>query len=608
MILRELAALAEREKLVGDEAFEPKPIAWVINLDRKGRALGVERTGEAAKEGKRPEPVRMWVPRHPIRSSNVQPAFLCDKAEYVLGHAGTRKNEAKERVRAATYLKAYRELVEEAAKATRDPALSAILAFVDDESARRRCVGECGDDLASNDLFTFRLGGELLHEREALRGWWRSRVAAEKAAGKVGRCIVDGREGPLASLHNKLKNVRGSVSSGAPLVSFNNMSAFESYGLENEENAPVSASIMTSYTTALNRLLDEKWPDPEGGVLPSRRVVLSSSSVAVFWARGKNGVVDALAALFGGDEETVKLAFESVRSGKRTDMEDTSQFYALVLSGAQGRVAVKSFLVSTVRDVVRNLGRYWEDLAAPGVGEIPLPLWRLLRSLVPRGDLDRLPPDLGERLFEAALFGRSFPVSILDAAVRRCRTPEKNEGGDRMENVRIERAAIVRAYLRRDNDPRFHAEVRGPMNETSAREEVLGRLFAELQEMQYQALGDVNAGIERYFGAACATPQAVFPRLLKLSIHHFEKAQSGNSGAAYAVRQRIDEFCSAILGKGAKEAVREGHGRVQGFPQYLSLQEQGLFILGYHAQRHWNRERARAMAEKKRNENEKEKV
>ena len=55
---------------------------------------------------------------------------------------------------------------------------------------------------------------------------------------------------------------------------------------------------------------------------------------------------------------------------------------------------------------------------------------------------------------------------------------------------------------------------------------VLGRLFAVLEKVQQEAIGNVNASIkDRYFTSACAAPASVFPLLLRLSQHHIAKAR-----------------------------------------------------------------------------------
>jgi CRISPR-associated protein Csd1 len=98
---------------------------------------------------------------------------------------------------------------------------------------------------------------------------------------------------------------------------------------------------------------------------------------------------------------------------------------------------------------------------------------------------------------------------------------------------------------------------------------VLGRLFAVLEKVQQEAIGDINASIkDRYFTSACATPGSVFPILLRLSQHHIAKAEYG-----YASDHRIQDILDLL-------DVKDNP-----IPARLTLDEQGVFILGYYHQR-----------------------
>ena len=102
---------------------------------------------------------------------------------------------------------------------------------------------------------------------------------------------------------------------------------------------------------------------------------------------------------------------------------------------------------------------------------------------------------------------------------------------------------------------------------------VLGRLFAVLEKVQQDAIGDVNASIkDRYFTSACASPASVFPVLLRLSQHHITKAKQ-ETGPKMNYDRRIQD----ILGLLDVEK--------NPIPARLSLDEQGIFVLGYYHQR-----------------------
>ena len=106
----------------------------------------------------------------------------------------------------------------------------------------------------------------------------------------------------------------------------------------------------------------------------------------------------------------------------------------------------------------------------------------------------------------------------------------------------------------------------------------LGRLMAVLERIQQEAIGNVNASIvDRYFSGASAAPKSVFVRLLKNARHHVGKAKDdpAKGGFVFLLDRLIDELADRFDPK---------HN---GFPAHLDLEQQGLFVLGYHQMRKW---------------------
>jgi CRISPR-associated protein Csd1 len=107
---------------------------------------------------------------------------------------------------------------------------------------------------------------------------------------------------------------------------------------------------------------------------------------------------------------------------------------------------------------------------------------------------------------------------------------------------------------------------------------VLGRLMAVLERAQQEALGNPNASVvDRFFSGASATPKAVFVRLLKNARHHVRKAKDDpeKGGMVFRLERLIDDLADRFDPK---------HN---GFPSHLDLEQQGLFVLGYHQMRKW---------------------
>ena len=106
---------------------------------------------------------------------------------------------------------------------------------------------------------------------------------------------------------------------------------------------------------------------------------------------------------------------------------------------------------------------------------------------------------------------------------------------------------------------------------------LLGQLMAVLERAQQLAM-DANATIvDRYFTGASAAPRSVFVRLLKSSQHHLRKAEDDptTAGTAFLLKRLIDSIADRF------------HPRENGFPARLAIEQQGLFVLGYHQMRRW---------------------
>lgn len=97
---------------------------------------------------------------------------------------------------------------------------------------------------------------------------------------------------------------------------------------------------------------------------------------------------------------------------------------------------------------------------------------------------------------------------------------------------------------------------------------ILGRLFAVLEKAQIDAVNPTATIKDRYFTSACANPASTFPILLRLSQHHISKSDWG-----WSYERKIGEIMNLLdLDNNP-------------FPRSLSLEEQGIFILGYYHQR-----------------------
>jgi CRISPR-associated protein Csd1 len=594
MILQALYQLAQDENLVADPAYERKAVPWLVVVNEVGQLVRIISTRSAPEGKKRDRGKVLRIPRQsPGRSgTKPPPEFFVDNAAFVFG-LGTKDRPLvteKDRAKAEARASSFREAVTLCVAATGDEGAGAVLRFLDGVRAGRVTV-ELDPETQSNDLFAFIYSPDqdrLVTDRPKIEAYWRGiRGQASSEAPRL--CLVSGRVAPPADKHKLLKNLPGATSTGAALVSFNS-NAFESYGWKRHENATVSVEVAEACGAAINRLLDPAYPDPKqaGQTLPRRHVRLSPDTVVCYWTAG--GAAGEFCSVFAGlldaNPERVGELYRSIWSGHSPDLKDPTPFYALTLSGAQGRAAVRDWIESTVERVAANLAQHFEDTAIrrntprPKARDLPpqIPLPALLGATVT--DSSTAPGPIVRQVVESVCAGSVYPISLLQQAILR----ERAEIGRRnwQDHVRRDaRAALIKAVLNRRK--RFHQETTDyqeigvdmdPNN--SSEGYALGRLMAVLERIQQEALGNASI-IDRYFSGASATPTSVFVRLLRNARHHVSKARDDphRGGIVFRLDRLVDELA------GRFNPARNG------FPAHLDLEQQGLFVLGYHQMRHW---------------------
>lgn len=544
------------ESTIAPPGWEYKEIPYLVIINASGDFVAIEET----REGKRARKFR--VPKAVKRTVQIEPNLLWDNPEYALGKACKSSYERTHQMHASFIERIEREL-----GPLQIPSIEPLLTFL-----RNDPIGQIEYSPGAKELWqrvceespfiTFRIdGAEHLSICDDIFGKWHPPIE-EGTPQSV--CLITGTRTYIQRLHPPIKGVRGANSTGASLVSFN-ANAFESYGKTQSFNSPVGIEAAFAYTTALNMLLDRD----------SRNKVVLGDTTIVFWAEEpSNEQTFDLESQFGwyieqqSDDpdrsiDAVRTLFEAHKTGKLA--VSTGRFYVLGLAPNAGRVAVRFFRVSTIRQFGENIRQHFEDLRIERGPNDPefLPLRRLLQAIAFQGKLDNLAPNLEGQIVESILDGAPYPATLLQQCIRRIRAEQ---------SVTYPRAAILKASLVRYRRMFHHfssEDKEVALDSTNNRPAyLLGRLFAVLERIQEAAQPGINTTIrDRFYGAASATPVAVFPQLLKLKNHHIGKLDS----------PQLATYFEKLVGQ-----IIEPLGT---FPAHLSMQEQAEFALGYYHQR-----------------------
>lgn len=561
-----LAAAGKLEK----PGWSMVKVSWGLELTPEGQIQRLWPLEIAdAKGKKRPQLIKL--PAQTKKTVGVVSNFLCENSSYILGRDNKGKPERSLECFKACAAR-HREILAE----VEHPMAKAILRFFagwNPQTAEENAVlAPEWEEILKGGNLVFCMDGVYAQDVPEIAQAWDEAYADDENA-EMGRCLVTGQKAPVAILHPSIKGIVGAQSSGAALVSFNAPS-LESFGKDDRDkqgqgrNAPVSTYAAFAYTEALNYLLRE----------PAYHSRLGDTTL-IYWAEGaEEEYSSAMAGMMFSDnmeQEDLKDVMEALSSGKtvlwnKLPLNPDNRFYILGIAPNAARLAVRFFLQNTFGSFAANLDRHQKrlEIVRPAFDEREgLSVWSLLRETANPNSRDKKPPEpLVSALMRAVLMNTPYPAELFIQTEIRLRAEHEVSRG---------KAAILKAYLLRnvvelnpDNHP-YKEVLQVQLNEnTTYLPYRLGRLFAVLEALQLKANPGINATIkDRYFNSACATPAVVFPTLVRLAQNHLNKLDGG-------IKVYYDKMITGLF-----NAVEES------YPVRLSLQDQGIFQIGYYHQK-----------------------
>ena len=349
---------------------------------------------------------------------------------------------------------------------------------------------------------------------------------------ELSTCSILGEKLPQARIHDKIKGIKGGMSSGCVLVGMKE-SAFDSYGKKQSYNSNVSEKAMKMYTSALNSLLADR----------SHYKTFDDMTI-VYFAMKKNDAEECnmFAGMFSGfeDELNKTVVTEADRNSSRISQK-------FIFHDKFGRI-------------FDNVLKHQQDISFTE-GQHQVSIERIKRELIsPKSSKEKVPSPLTAALFEAILKGTRYPDELLSTVITRVKT-DSDEENNHFIKLNDTRAGLIKGCINRKQNKE---EIKMSLDlENKNQAYLCGRLFAVLEKIQQDASGGgLNRTIkDSYFASACSKPSTVFPKLYKLSQNHIKKLSSPIF---------YNKLCGEIL-----------DGLDGKFPSTLSLDDQGRFIVGY---------------------------
>ena len=588
MILYELKKYFDKKNAVTSgeflqEGFEKKEIPFLIVIDHDGNFINLQDTRKSVKiplgmdkKTNKPKEKTILVantyqlPRSVPRSGSrsYETTFLLwDHVGYVLKHPETDEKAPKQH---QTWLDALNSLPD---TLKNDKGVSAILKFYEKDGINKvkKHVNwkDCEKIKACNVTFILVDDPSPIPCCDAVKNYIQEQSEMNSDDGEKGVCIVTGQKDLIARIFSGV-NFGGNI---AKLVSFQKNSGYDSYGKEQGDNAPIGKKTEAAYTTALKCLLE------------SEQKVSINTTTFLFWAETPDEYEGYIVDSFKDDPDkrtkAVTALLNSPKTGAYVENQSKKRFFVLGISPNKARISIRYWIVDTVKNIGRRIASHFEATEIVKHPDQPkyLSLFRLLVSTTLQGKPENIPPNLGGEVMRSILEDLPYPVTLLNAAIRRNQAEQQ---------VTYPRAAIIKACLNKsiNTQPDYKELEMSLDKENKNVGYLLGRLFAILLSAQKTAEtgGDKIADIkDKFYGSASSTPSIVFPTLMRKLQNHLSKIAKMDNKKKLAgyYEKNIREIIDKISGK-ENEAV---------FPDNLSLEKQGCFAIGYYHQMCYKKEK-----------------
>lgn len=556
MILHRLHELAQ--------CIPPVPTGFVETEVTKH----IELRGDGSLRGVTSSEKKYLLPREqPQRTVAVIPRLIAENANYALALPREKDKPGQAEERHAAFV----SLLQKCEEATGHLGVTAILRFLASTDDRTAAAAQ----LTAEDYVDFLVDGRRLLDDPKLQEFWADHIAPTT----TGRCMVTGEEGLVVErMPIPIKGIPDGQVSGTALVSVNNPSG-ESHGLSAGFNSPIGATVAEGICNSLNFLLATEHHHFRVG-----------KCVYATWLRD-GGAPDISQSIFAPDPKNVSNLLRSVGlnqgamrsrdkdgtqsaphlgTASKVSARDPKEFFMLCLSANASRVVVREFLELTLAVAQTNIVRWFELTSLIGRdGSEPEPhsIYRLASSVY-RESRD-MPAHVPTAIVSSALRGTPLPHYLLGLAVKRnlaMQGPFAVFNGNRY--ISTERMALIKALLQQQSPENINLTYLQESHPDVAYH--CGRLLALLESIQRRAAAPSKLNttvVDRYYGAACASPASVCGNLLNEAQHHLAKIRKGG-GDGWAQKQ-----LASVL------------EHIPSFPKTLNLERQGLFALGFYHQK-----------------------
>lgn len=541
-LVRHYDQLAENpDNNIPIRGFSNEKISFAIVLNKKGEIVDIEDLRVAASKGKKLIPTIILVPEKANRSSNIESSPLWENGKYALGleNSQDKFKDFKEKI-----MNILLEVDDEEAVCLKN----FVNKHVVNKAADNPYVAKYLKDLSST-FMVFRMKGKkhYIHENKEVKEAYIQYYSEQNIEKGDEKCrSITGENDVIAVIHPKIKGVFNCHVSGGTVISYNN-NAYESYGNINQKgkNALVGELATFKYSTMINRLIS------------NGHNLLCGQTTMIHWSDTSSDfkyqeVFKRLLNFISNKE------LQEINEMKK-ELDLDVEYYVLGIRANISRLFFSSFSHNKfgfiLENIEKNILRTSIENDYQKTDE-PISFWSMLKALTWENKLDKtVLSDLAESLLVSIIMGQPYPRAILSELINLIKSSRK---------IPYIKAGMLKGYYL--SDEKLSCKYKEVLNvklnvDNQDTPYLLGRLFACL-EIYFKNNNSYFANEK--FDLACSCPARTFPYLLK-------KVKTIKADNTFMERD-IEEIMGSLQGR---------------FPQQLSIEQQGIFLLGYYHQRNW---------------------
>jgi CRISPR-associated protein Csd1 len=594
MIFSALVEFAHQRGIAIEPGFARKRVRWIVDLDRNGQVRDIHPAAinlrnvyfTGCPSLKQPEMLAM-----PSHLRHTQGIVVLQAAHFLVDTCGVATNwpnTVKETRKIVNKHQTFKVLLRLASKEV--SSLKPIVAFYHDTGQLKQ-TRDVLQKLKSRpyDTLTFSIEGKLLIQSDSWHTWWKQfRLELDSSNHTYqGLSLISGKQIEIARTHPKIKiHDVGASGFGASLISVSSQ-AFESFGLEQGEHSPFDSSEATAYPAALSVLLENApmlghckivhWFEHE---IPKE----NNPFRLLFHSHHEKDNMNSMGQI-------QDLLLESRQLNSKIRPLAYTKFFSMLVTGADGRVRIKSWHSSNFESVSRAVSLWQEDTRLTSFFDTVLDVHseQLLHCLRPRQQTKResresyLSPvfTFVVPLYRAVMVDKTnIPLPVIFQVInalkaesasgefaQACNPLIDTEASPSLKRVHAQ-LAILKVYLRRRGDTALLPKLN---LDHANKAYLIGRMTSKLVRANqlYDQIQTFRAQRHRAFGLALVDPRRTLDPLIWQALQNLGRLDKTRPGATLRSLRQFLKLWKAL-------------GEI--LPEKFELNEQAYFALGYYQQ------------------------